>query len=198
MLELRQRYPLADLLKVAGLARSTFYYQQKVLQAGDKYASLKDRIRALFKQHKGRYGYRRITAAVRSQGDRINHKTIQRLMGQLSLKSCVRPKKYKSFKGNVGKIAPNVLKRKFEASRPNKKWVTDVTEFNVGGQKLYLSPVLDLFNGEIIAYEMARRPLFDMVNTMLNKAFAKLRPRDNRSCIPIKAGSTRCLSIAFG
>jgi transposase InsO family protein len=90
------------------------------------------------------------------------------------LKSCIRSKKYKSFKGNVGKIAPNVLKRKFEASRPNQKWVTDVTEFNVGGQKLYLSPVLDLYNGEIIAYEMARRPLFDMVNTMLNKAFAKL------------------------
>jgi putative transposase len=178
VLELRQRYPLADLLKVAGLARSTFYYQQKVLQAGDKYASLKDRIRALFEQHKGRYGYRRITAAVRRQGDRINHKTIQRLMGELSLKSCIRPKKYKSFKGNVGKIAPNVLKRKFDATRPNRKWVTDVTEFKVGGQKLYLSPVLDLYNGEIIAYEMARRPLFDMVNTMLNKAFAKLGPRD--------------------
>ncbi|KIG06207.1 Integrase catalytic region [Burkholderia sp. MR1] len=178
MLELRQRYPLADLLKVAGLARSTFYYQQKVLQARDKYASLKDRIRTLFEQHKGRYGYRRITAAVRRQGDRINHKTIQRLMGELSLKSCIRPKKYKSFKGNVGKIAPNVLKRKFDATRPNRKWVTDVTEFNVGGEKLYLSPVLDLYNGEIIAYEMARRPLFDMVNTMLNKAFAKLGPRD--------------------
>jgi transposase InsO family protein len=163
---------------VAGLARSTFYYQQKVLQAGDKYASLKECIRALFEQHKGRYGYRRITAAIRRQGNRINHKTIQRLMGELSLKSCIRPKKYKSFKGNVGKIAPNVLKRKFDASRPNQKWVTDVTEFNVGGQKLYLSPILDLYNGEIIAYEMARRPLFDMVNTMLNKAFAKLGPRD--------------------
>jgi transposase InsO family protein len=178
VLELRQRYPLAAVLKVAGLARSTFYYQQKVLQAGDKYASLKERIRALFERHKGRYGYRRITAAIRCQGDRINHKRVQRLMGELSLKSCIRPKKYKSFKGNVGKIAPNVLKRKFGASRPNQKWVTDVTEFNVGGQKLYLSPVLDLYNGEIIAYEMARRPLFDMVNTMLNKAFAKLGPRD--------------------
>ena len=99
-------------------------------------------------------------------------------MGELCLKSYIRPKKYKSFKGNVGKIAPNVLKRKFDASRPNKKWVADVTEFNVGGQKLYFSPVLDLYNGEIIAYEMARRPLFDMVNTMLNKAFAKLGPRD--------------------
>jgi len=106
VLELRQRYPLAGLLKVAGLARSTFYYQQKVLQAGDKYASLKVRIRTLFDQHKGRYGYRRITAAVRCQGDRVNHKTIQRLMGELSLKSNIRPKKYKSFRGNVGKIAP--------------------------------------------------------------------------------------------
>lgn len=99
MLELRQRYPLAAVLKVAGLARSTFYYQQKVLQAGDKYASLKECIRALFERHKGRYGYRRITAAIRCQGDRINHKRVQRLMGELSLKSCIRPKKYKSLKG---------------------------------------------------------------------------------------------------
>jgi putative transposase len=176
--ELRQRYPLAELLKVAGLARSTFYYQQKLLQAEDKCATLKDRISALFSKHKGRYGYRRITAAIRRGGDIINHKKVRRLMGELCLKSCVRPKKYKSFKGNVGKIAPNLLKRRFHAPRPNKKWVTDVTEFNVGGQKLYLSPILDLYNGEIISYEIARRPLFGMIDNMLNKAFAKLGPRD--------------------
>lgn len=178
MLELRQFYPLADLLQISGLARSTFYYQQKVLQAVDKYAGIKDRIRTLFDLHKGRYGYRRITVAIRREGERINHKTIQRLMGELRLKSYVRIKKYKSFTGNVGKTAPNLLKRKFDAPRPNRKWVTDVTEFSVAGQKLYLSPVLDLYNGEIIAYEMSRRPLFDMVNIMLTKAFAKLGPRD--------------------
>jgi putative transposase len=169
---------MAGLLKMAGLARSTFYYQQKALQAADKYAPLKARIRALFEQHKGRYGYRRITAAIRQMGELINHKTVQRLMRQLQLKSLVRLKKYRSYKGLVGRIAPNILQRQFDAQRPNQKWVTDVTEFNVGGQKLYLSPVMDLYNGEIVAYQTARRPVFEMVTNMLKKAFARLALND--------------------
>ena len=144
MLELRRQYPLAGLLKVAGLARSTFYYQQRALQMADKYASLKARIRSIFDQHKGRYGYRRVTAVLRHEGKKINHKTVQRLMGELRLKSCVRVKKYRAYKGGVGHVAPNVLDRQFHANRPNEKWVTDVTEFSVSGQKLYLSPILDL------------------------------------------------------
>lgn len=178
VLELRQQYPLADLLKVAGLARSTFYYQQKVLQMADKYASLKSRIKALFDQHKGRYGYRRITAAIRQEGYQINHKTVQRLMGELQLKSCVRIKKYRAYKGQLGHVASNVLERNFTAQRPNEKWVTDVTEFNVSGQKLYLSPIMDLYNGEIVAYETARRPLFNMVGAMLRKAFTWLKGKE--------------------
>lgn len=174
MLELRQQFPVAGLLKVAGLARSTFYYQQKVLQVADKYAPLKASIRTLFEQHKGRYGYRRVTAAIRQMGELVNHKTVQRLMAQLQLKSLVRVKKYRSYKGVVGRIAPNILQRQFDAQRPNQKWVTDVTEFNVGGQKLYLSPVMDLYNGEIIAYQTAKRPVFEMVSTMLKKAFTRL------------------------
>lgn len=178
MLELRQQYPLAGLLKVAGLARSTFYYQQKALGAVDKYADMKAKIRALFEEHKGRYGYRRITLSLRNLGETINHKTVQRLMDELRLKSWVRVKKYRSYKGSVGRVAPNVLQRQFQAQRPNEKWVTDVTEFNVGGQKLYLSPVLDLYNGEIIAYETARRPAFEMVRTMIKKALARLKPHE--------------------
>ncbi len=178
MIELRHRYPLAGLLKLAGLARSTFYYQQKALQIVDKYADLKARIKAIFDRHKGRYGYRRITATIRQEGFAVNHKTIQRLMADLRLKSCVRIKKYRAYKGEAGKIAPNILERQFDAELPNQKWVTDVTEFNVRGEKLYLSPVLDLYNGEIIAYQMARRPLFDMVGTMLKKAFGRLKQSD--------------------
>lgn len=178
MFELRQQFPLADLLQMAGLARSTFYYQQKALQAVDKYAPLKARIRALFEQHKGRYGYRRITAAIRQMGELVNHKTVQRLMMQLQLKSLVRLKKYRSYKGLVGRIAPNILQRQFDAQRPHQKWVTDVTEFNISGQKLYLSPVMDLYNGEIIAYQMAKRPVFEMVSTMLKKAFTRLTLSD--------------------
>jgi putative transposase len=178
VLELRQQYPLAALLELAGLARSTFYYQQKALQADDKHAQLKASIQAIYEHHKGRYGYRRITMTIRQLGTVVNHKTVQRLMGQLQLKSLVRTKKYRSYKGKVGRTVPDVLQRQFEAQKANQKWVTDVTEFNVAGEKLYLSPVMDLYNGEIIAFETARRPMSKMVDTMLKSALSKLDPND--------------------
>lgn len=173
MLGLRPKYPLEDLLKLAGLARSTFYYQVQAVRGEDKYAELKENIKAIYHRHKGRYGYRRITAALKQLGLIANHKTVQRLMGELGLKSIVRAKKYKSYKGETGRTAPNVLQRQFNAQHPNQKWVTDVTEFNVGGEKLYLSPVMDLYNGEIIAYETAGSPA-RLVGAMLKKALGKL------------------------
>ncbi|WP_412525428.1 IS3 family transposase [Burkholderia lata] len=176
--ELRQRHPVAALLKAAGLARSTFYYQRKALGVDDRYAELKATIRSVYDHHRGRYGYRRITASIRQAGQMINHKTVQRLMRQLQLKSLVRPKKYRSWRGEVGRVAPNLLQRQFNAERPNQKWVTDVTEFNVGGQKLYLSPVMDLYNAEIVAYQMDQRPSFELVSGMLKKALAKLGRKD--------------------
>lgn len=159
------------------MARSTFYYQAKALASGDRHAKLKSSIQAIFERHKGRYGYRRVTAQLRRDGLVVNHKTVQRLMICLGLKSLVRPKKYRSYRGALADV-PNVLERRFEASRPNQKWVTDVTEFNVRGDKLYLSPIMDLFNGEIVAYEMQERPLFPLVGNMLKKALAKLTDRD--------------------
>ena len=173
MLELRQGHNLATLLKVAQLSRSTFYYQARVLQAGDPQAELKARIRTIYDQHKGRYGYRRITAALRRTGELVNHKTVQRLMQTLRLKSLVRPKKYRSYRGQQASM-PNSLARQFQAERPNQKWVTDVTEFNVRGEKLYLSPIMDLYNGEIVSYAMQRRPQFSLVSSMLKKALSKL------------------------
>lgn len=178
MQELRQQHPLAGLLKLAGLPRSTFYYRHKVLQAGDKYKELKDGIEAIFAQHKGRYGYRRITDTLRQAGELINHKTVQRLMGVLGLKSLVRPKKYGSYRGEIGRTAPNLLGRRFKADGIHQKWVTDVTEFSVAGEKLYLSPILDLYNGEILAFETSTRPAFELVSSMLAKAVARLRSHD--------------------
>jgi transposase InsO family protein len=176
---LRDQHPVAALLKVAGLARSTFYYQLKVLEGGDRHAELKTRIRTVYEHHKGRYGYRRIAATLRQSGQIVNHKTVQRLMGQLKLKSLIRAQKYRSWRGEVGRIAPNLLNREFSVQQPNQKWVTDVTEFNVRGQKLYLSPVMDLYNGEIVAYQMSERPVFELVRTMLKKALAKLGSNEN-------------------
>jgi putative transposase len=165
-------------LQLAGLSRSTFYYRQKVASLADRHAATKVAIRTLFERHKGRYGYRRITAALHALGKTINHKTVQRLMSQMGLKSLVRPKKYRSYKGAAGQVAPDLVQRRFCADAANRKWVTDVTEFSVAGEKLYLSPVMDLFNGEIIAFETARRPTFALVENMLAKATTKLAAGD--------------------
>lgn len=139
---------------------------------------MKVTIKAIFEAHKGRYGYRRVTAAIRGCGEVVNHKTVQRLMVEMGLKSLVRPKKYRSYKGQTGPVAPDLLQRQFTAERMNQKWTTDVTEFNVAGEKLYLSPVMDLHNGEIIAFETARRPLFKLVKDMLDKALNTLDGAD--------------------
>lgn len=162
---------MKELLKLAELSRSTFYYYLNLLQKEDKYAGLKEQIKSIFYEHKGRYGYRRITLELRNRGLKVNHKTVQRLMNILGLKSIQRPKRrYSSYKGTIGKVADNLLKRDFKANSPNQKWVTDITEFKVNNEKLYLSPIVDLFNGEIVSYNMSRHPVFQQVIDMIEKA----------------------------
>jgi len=157
------------------MARSSYYYHKKRNSKTDKYSEIKELIKSVYHTHKGRFGYRRITLELRGKGYVINHKTVLRLMKVLSLKSLIRVKKYKSYKGEQGKIAPNILQRDFKASQPNEKWATDVTEFNVRGKKLYLSPIIDLFNGEIISYQLAQRPNMEQVIKMLKKSFKRLQ-----------------------
>jgi putative transposase len=176
VLELRPQFPLAGLLRVAGLARSTFYYQQKALAGEDKHRELRVAIREIFERHKGRYGYRRVTQALRLEGRTVNHKTVQRLMVEQQLRSRVRIKKFRAFSGTGSVQAPNILQRDFNAVRANQKWVTDMTEFKVDGKKLYLSPIMDLYNGEIIAFEKGQSPTPAMFRSMLNTAFARLAP----------------------
>ena len=168
------------------MARSVFYYHLKRLKAGDKYAVEKECIKSVFHEHKGRYGYRRVTAEMHNRGFGINHKTVQRLMGELCLKSRIRKVRYRSYKGEVGKIAPNIIARDFSADAPNRKWATDVTQINIGSVKLYLSPILDMFNGEIISYNISKSPNLEQVYDMLDKAFAKFG----------NLGRTRCGDMA--
>lgn len=172
-MELRHKHDLKALLGHAKLARSSYYYHTKE-RPKDKYFEIKELIKAIYDQHKGRMGYRRITVLLRQQGYVINHKTVLRLMRLMGLKSIIRVRKYRSYKGNLGKIAPNILDRDFKAAQPNQKWATDITEFNVAGKKLYLSPIIDLFNAEIVSYEISERPTFDQIEAMLQKAFGRL------------------------
>ena len=162
------------LVEFAEIKRSTYYDLVKKMNRPDPDAELKAEIQAIYNEHEGRYGYRRIRDELANRGKKVNHKKVQRIMKALGLKCLVRMKKYKSYKGTVGKIAPNILDRSFTAEAPNEKWVTDITEFKLFGEKLYLSPVLDLFNGEIITYTIGSRPTYSLVSEMLEKALERL------------------------
>ena len=140
----------------------------------DKYEDAKAEIIAIYHENKGRYGYRRITMELRNRKISLNHKTVQRLMKELGLVCRVRMKKYRSYKGEVGKIAPNLLKRDFSTKAPNEKWVTDVTEFTLFGEKIYLSPILDLHSSDLVSYVISDRPVLSMVTSMLDAAARQL------------------------
>jgi len=172
--ELRHEHKISLLIEISGLPRSTYYYYAKRRKAVDKYSEIKEQITTIYHENQGRFGYRRITLALHNKGFCINHKTVERLMKELGIACRVRIKKYHSYKGEVGKIMPNLLARNFKAEKPNQKWVTDVTEFSLFGQKLYLSPILDLCSRDIISYVISDRPVLSMVTSMLDKAFTKV------------------------
>lgn len=165
---------MTALLQLAQMPRSTYYYYRKLGKCPDKYARIKQEMQAIYHEHQGRYGYRRMTLELRHRGYLINHKTVQRLMKALGLTCMVRIKKYRSYKGTVGAIAPNLIQRDFNAEKPNQKWTTDITEFSLFGSKLYLSPILDMYNSEIISYTISNRPVLKQVMDMLDKAFEKV------------------------
>ena len=167
------------MLKISGIARSTYYYYLKHPNS-DKYECEKQEITNIFNANKGRYGYRRVYAIMRNNGYYINHKTVQKLMKELGLKGKQRKNgQYHSYKGTVGKIADNLLNRDFVSSKPFEKIATDVTQFNVCNEKVYLSPVMDLFNREIVSYSISLSPNLWQIKEMLDGLFEKL-PTDAR------------------
>ena len=145
------------------------------MQRLDKYRIQKEEITAIYHENQGRYGYRRITLEMRNRGYIINHKTVSRLMNILGLKCRVRIRKYRSYKGDIGKVAPNLINRNFHANAPNLKWTTDITEFSLFSRKLYLSPILDMYNGEIISYNISERPHLKQVFGLLKSELLYLR-----------------------
>ena len=142
----------------------------------DKYAQAKEEITAIYHENKGRYGYRRITDVLRQRKILLNHKTVQRLMKEQGLVCRVIMKKYRSYKGEIGRIAPNLLNRDFSTTAPNQKWVTDITEFSLFGEKVYLSPILDLHSSDLVSFVISDRPVLSVVMNMLDAAARQLPP----------------------
>ncbi|VRX72487.1 integrase core domain-containing protein [Streptococcus pneumoniae] len=169
-------FSLDLLLKAIKLARSTYYYHLKQLDKTDKDQELKAEIQSIFIEHKGNYAYRRIYLELRNRGYLVNYKRVQGLIKVLNLQAKMRQKrKYSSHKGDVGKKAENLIQGQFEGSKTMEQCYIDVTEFAIPAstQKLYLSPVLDGFNSEIIAYNLSTSPNLEQVQTMLEQAFTE-------------------------
>ena len=165
---LEPEYGLPILLKVAGMARSSYYYRLRSMETSDKYADVRKRIKELHQKHKGRYGYRRLTASLQQDGVRINHKTVSRLMHEEGVICKIR-KKRKLFKTSPElKAQPNLLNRQFYAAAPFRKAVTDVTEFDVGKHRVYVSALLDLYDGAVISMVHSLSNDTDLIISMFN------------------------------
>ena len=167
------------LLFISGLSRSVYYYHRTRTVVLDRYAVVKRHIMGIFQKNKARYGSPRITEALKKMGLLCNHKVVERLMRELGLKARVRPKRYVKFR-ETGMIngQKNLLARVFNADQPNQKWTTDITEFRVCGQRVYLSAMMDLYNREIISYRVSERIGFDLVDQTLKQALSRLEPHD--------------------
>ena len=165
---------MSFLLKAMGLPKSSYYYEiKRIDRIKERNSEVTSEIKAVFEDHRGKYGVRRVHQELRNRGLRINHKRVQRIMHQCTLAGKRPKEKYHSYKGNVGKVADNIINRNFQAERPLQKWTTDVTQFNLPWGKCYLSPILDMKTNEVISYNLSLSPNMEQVKDMLHKAFKR-------------------------
>ena len=167
-------HPLKHLLKAIGMARSTYFYElSKTNAVQERNAAVEAEIQAVFTQNKGRYGVRRVHAELVHRGYAVNHKRVQRLMHEMDLHGKRPKEKYHSYKGEVGRVAANVIDRDFGTTAPMEKWTTDVSQFSLPWGKCYLSPILDMNTNEIVAYDLSQSPNLEQVSRMLHSAFER-------------------------
>ena len=162
------------MLSAMELSKSTYYYEiGKTDKVQERNADISIEITIIFHEHKGRYGVRRVHRELLNRGFRINHKRVQRIMSQLGLMGKRPKEKYHSYKGEVGKIADNVIDRDFSTTKPLEKWTTDVSQFNLPWGKCYFSPILDMNTNEIVSYNLSLSPNMEQIKDMLDKAFQR-------------------------
>ena len=170
----KEGHKLNDLLGVIGLSRSTYYYELcRTDKVKERNAELSSEISTIFNENRKRYGVRRVHHELLNRGFQVNHKRVQRIMNQLALFGKRPKEKYHSYKGDVGKVADNIINRDFSTEKPLQKWTTDVSQFNLPWGKCYISPILDMNTNEIISYNLSTSPNMEQIRDMLNKAFER-------------------------
>ena len=156
------------------MAKSTYYFEiGKIDVVAERNQEIPKEIKTLFESNKRRYGARRVYMELRNNGFIVNHKRVQRLMHEAGMLGKRPKEKYHSYKGEVGKVADNVINRDFKVDKPLQKWTTDVSQFNFAWGKCYLSPILDMATNEIISYDISLSPNLDQIGRMLDDAFRK-------------------------
>ena len=156
------------------MAKSTYYFElNKVDVVKVRNRELMAEIQEIFDYNKKRYGVRRIHKELVNRGYKINHKRVQRLMHSMNLRGKSPKEKYHSYKGEVGRVADNIIDRNFNTTAPLQKWTTDVSQFNFSWGKCYISPILDMNTNEIISYDLALSPNMEQIHRMLSRAFEK-------------------------
>ncbi|WP_175816898.1 IS3 family transposase [Burkholderia diffusa] len=187
---LRQIYALPELLAILGLARSSYFYHRARLLVADKYAGMRRVITNIFELNYRCYGYRRIRAALGKQQVFISEKVVRRLMRQEGLAAgSSRRRRYGSYQGEIGPAPENLINRDFRAAAPNKKWLTDITEFQIPAGKVYLSPVIDCFDGLVVSWSIGTRPDAELVNTMLDAAIETVADSKHRPMVHSDRGA---------
>lgn len=181
---LRDKYRLKELLTAFHMAKSSYCYQEVTLNAADKYAEIREKIRIAFHESGSSYGYRRIHVCVKkASGANISEKVIRHLMRDENLIVPLRKrKKYSSYQGEISPAVENLLNRDFHAKKPNEKWLTDITEFSIPAGKAYLSPIIDCFDGLPVSWTIGTSPNAELVNTMLDTAVATLKDEEHPVC----------------
>ncbi|PWM31914.1 MAG: IS3 family transposase [Clostridiales bacterium] len=180
---LKSKYPLPALLKRLELSKSSYYYQEAVKKRPDKYKDIRNRIRQLFCENKQRYGYRRIYGLLKREKLTVSEKVVRQIMREEGLiVICKRRRKYNSYRGEISPSVPNKIERNFHADKPNQKWLTDITEFALPAGKVYLSVLVDCFDGLLPGWTISTTPDSVLVNTMLDQAIAQL-PEGDRPMI---------------
>ena len=173
------------------MAKSSYCYQQSVLNAPDKYADLRLKIRTVFDESSGRYGYRRIHSSLKNDEFTVSEKVVRRLMQEEKLiVPTVKRKKYSSYKGEITPAVPNVIERDFHAEQPNVKWLTDITEFHIPAGKIYLSPIIDCFDGLPVSWTIGTSPMPNWSILCLITPSERLRTASIRLSIPIEVRTT--------
>lgn len=177
---LRSSYKLKELLSVLDMAKSSYCYQANVIHAPDKYADVRQRVTDIFYAASKRYGYRRIHCSLKRKKITVSEKVIRRIMREENLVvPFVKMKKYSSYVGEVSPAVENLVKRNFHAERPNQLWLTDVTEFHIPAGKIYLSPMIDCFDGLPVSWTIGTSPNAELANTMLDHAVSTLADNEH-------------------